>query len=372
MTYDPSRRGPHPVGVKTEAWRDKARERSLEVEIWYPASASFQGKDLDPSSQDVFPGIWPDPAGDGDGLAPVRQKAVRDAEAAGEPAPLVVFTHGHAGYRRESTFLCTHLASHGYLVISADHRPSMFQEIEDLMSQGEGSYEPWLDALEVMLETRRADIPFLIDEAERSLPVADAPVGITGVSVGGWTALMGPAVDARIGASVPMCPSGGKMPAITGRDPLNLTKEELDWGREMATLMIVGDRDAILPLFSTLELFRKIPAPVRMAIMLKADHNHYVDDIAGGQRWLAEWLRNMANAWGTDGGHWDWCIDAIEPPELLAPGDKTHETENALTTAHFDAYLRKDASAVRFLDGDGDVKIEDLSIEIELLAHLAN
>src|SRR5262249_27794141 len=49
------------------------------------------------------------------------QDAVRDAAPRAGRFPLVAFSHGYGGHRRQSTFLCTHLASHGYVVVSADH-----------------------------------------------------------------------------------------------------------------------------------------------------------------------------------------------------------------------------------------------------------
>lgn len=35
--------------------------------------------------------------------------------------PLIVFSHYSGGHRRSATFLCTHLASHGYVVAVLDH-----------------------------------------------------------------------------------------------------------------------------------------------------------------------------------------------------------------------------------------------------------
>ena len=46
MSYDPFARGPFPVGVMTQAWHDARRDRTLDVEIWYPASDAVRGGDL--------------------------------------------------------------------------------------------------------------------------------------------------------------------------------------------------------------------------------------------------------------------------------------------------------------------------------------
>ncbi|MGH7858791.1 MAG: alpha/beta hydrolase family protein, partial [Candidatus Binatia bacterium] len=103
MSYDPFARGPFPVGVRTAiAVRG---DRSLPIEVWYPATDAFGGKDVAEATRDVYDLI--------PGLPPGWQEAVRDADAREGSFPLVAFSHGFGGHRRQTTFLCTHLASHG-------------------------------------------------------------------------------------------------------------------------------------------------------------------------------------------------------------------------------------------------------------------
>src|SRR5258708_18494664 len=105
--YDPFERGPFPVGVRTIEAPDVRRGRVFPCEIWYPAAAQHAGQDLAPESQDV-----------------------RDAAAEPGAYPLIVFSHGSApGGRRMATFLCTHLASHGYLVAALDHSELIAPEL---------------------------------------------------------------------------------------------------------------------------------------------------------------------------------------------------------------------------------------------------
>lgn len=40
MTYDPFRRGAHPVGVRTVDLVDEARDRKLVAEVWYPTDVA--------------------------------------------------------------------------------------------------------------------------------------------------------------------------------------------------------------------------------------------------------------------------------------------------------------------------------------------
>ena len=44
-----------------------------------------------------------------------------DPASDGAPYPLIVHTHGHWSFRQESAYLDEHLASMGFVVISADH-----------------------------------------------------------------------------------------------------------------------------------------------------------------------------------------------------------------------------------------------------------
>src|SRR5690348_5730962 len=109
--YDPFARGRHPVGVKT---LDLQRgSRPVPVELWYPATDDHAGRDVDPATRDTYD-LLP-------GFPPAWQEAVRDARPHAGRHPLVMFSHGYGGHRRQSTFLCTHLASHGYVVAAVDH-----------------------------------------------------------------------------------------------------------------------------------------------------------------------------------------------------------------------------------------------------------
>lgn len=80
------------MGVRTIEAPDPVRKRIFPCEIWYPAAAEHAGEE------------------------------VRDASALSGTYPLIVFSHGSAvGARRMCTYLCTHLASHGYVVAALDH-----------------------------------------------------------------------------------------------------------------------------------------------------------------------------------------------------------------------------------------------------------
>lgn len=125
--------GPHSVGVTTLQLSDR------KVEVWYPAdTASTAGRPRDTYNfLDVLPANFRDLVNSIDPTLrdkvnfpdvanPVVADAVvpayRDVAAdAGGPFPLVLFSHGAASYRQQSTFLTTHLASWGFVVASPDY-----------------------------------------------------------------------------------------------------------------------------------------------------------------------------------------------------------------------------------------------------------
>ena len=80
----------------------------------YPAASDHDGEDFDPEKMSSFDLIL-------FGAGKNTQNAVMNAKARSGTFPLVVFSHGYGGERRQSTFFCTHLASHGYVIAAMDH-----------------------------------------------------------------------------------------------------------------------------------------------------------------------------------------------------------------------------------------------------------
>ncbi len=109
-------RGPYEVGVTTVELADRS------MEVWYPVDP---GDAVGPNDEyhirrfisAAFDALIPpevDP--------PFVTDAVRDVPASDDgPFPLVLFSHGFASYRLQSTFLTTHLASWGFVVASPDY-----------------------------------------------------------------------------------------------------------------------------------------------------------------------------------------------------------------------------------------------------------
>ena len=136
--YDPFTRGPFPVGVRTVVLARGGR--ALPVELWYPATDEYAGSDVAESTRDTYQLI--------PGFPLVWQEAVRDATARPGRHALVVFSHGYGGHRRQSTFLCAHLASHGYVVAAVDHTGNtMLEVVQGVLILGAGGRLPHPDTV---------------------------------------------------------------------------------------------------------------------------------------------------------------------------------------------------------------------------------
>lgn len=134
---DPLAPGPFPGGVATTVFVDVSRTdnftkkpRTLVTEIWYPATDDARHLPKN-RYRDFFPGGFPPGLAELLSLAykrPIEEveklywnEAVRDARVRPGKYPLVVFSHGNGGSRFQNTFWCDYLASHGYIIVSADH-----------------------------------------------------------------------------------------------------------------------------------------------------------------------------------------------------------------------------------------------------------
>ncbi|MFM8266846.1 MAG: hypothetical protein ACKOA2_02380 [Ilumatobacteraceae bacterium] len=106
--------GPHPVGVTTLQLTD-----GPQVEVWYPAVdgttgvASYDVRDFLPDAIRALLTV--------DIVAGTEYPGSRDVAVADGRFPVVLFSHGFTGIRMQSTFLTSHLASWGMIVVAPDH-----------------------------------------------------------------------------------------------------------------------------------------------------------------------------------------------------------------------------------------------------------
>jgi len=239
------RPGPYAIGNRTMLFEDDTRidpatgrNRQLLTEVWYPA-ADAEGdhdvvKDFFGDYRDFALNIfnliykildYPEVE-----LENFHKEtgSIRDAaiDAAGGPYPLVVFSHGNTGIRFQSLFLAEHLASHGFIVASADHTANAFAT---MLPEGIVLYNPLL-MINSFIDRPR-DMGFLIDAFEglnkddpedffEGLVDTDA-VALAGHSFGGVAALTLIGLDDRAAVAatyaapwLPIYPAGFDKPIL--------------------------------------------------------------------------------------------------------------------------------------------------------------
>lgn len=341
--YDPFERGPHPVGARAFAWRDETRDRTLPVEVWYPASEAHRGQDLDDATRDRY---QPLP------IAPeVTQDAVRDAEAQPGRFPLVVFSHGFGGERRQSTHFTTHLASHGYVVVAMDH---VGNTTADMMEMASAAPEP--DLISRFMSDRPTDASFVIDcmlQGDAGLGVDPERIGISGHSFGGWTTLMTTGADARIRAALPLAPAGGDTP-LTPPGFANDMRDAIDmgWERPVPTLYLTAEFDTLLPLDGMRELLARTPEPRKGVVLLRSDHFHFCDRAEETHDMFKVMGPMMAGAAGEGAPDMTGLFASMKASSELCPGAHGYAMTCGLGLAHMDAHLRGVADAAALLDED--------------------
>ena len=305
FAYDPFGAGPFGVGVRAVDLTDGARGRRFPCEVWFPADH-------------------------------VRQ-----------PLPLVVFSHLSGGSRRSSTFLCTHLATHGYLVAALDHSEVVAPDLAATPGESASARAARVAAI---VASRVPDVRFLISRLLDDGSGTDLDgvrfdgfrfdglkVAVVGHSFGGWTALATPEFEPRVGAVVALAPGGSSRPR-PGILPVGLS---FAWGRDVPTLFLAGDEDVMTPLEGVVELFERTPATKRMFVVKGADHLHFVDDVEQAHESLRQ---------STPPGEAAWIPAAMRPLADLCSPERAHETVRGLTLAHLDTTLRGDRAARDFLE----------------------
>jgi predicted dienelactone hydrolase len=282
-----------------------------------------------------------------DGMPPLIDTSVEDdarsreiplrvyRPASMEAAPLILFSHGLGGSREGSPYLGKHWAARGYVVVYLQHagsddsvwRGKPLGRRMDSMRQAAGLQNFLL---------RVKDVEVVLDQLERWNKSEDHElagrldlnnIGMSGHSFGAVTtqAVSGQSyarsgkmgTDKRIDAAVALSPSGPRQ----GDDPQTaFGSVKIPW------MLMTGTKDVALvgntDVRSRLSVFPALPTGGKYELVLeRAEHSAFSDRPLTGDR------------------------------ERRNPNH--HRAILALSTAFWDAYLRDDAAAKTWLDGDG-------------------
>lgn len=295
--------GPFAVGLRSFELCDSSEpERKIPVDVWYPALPTGDEQANPPADHPL--------------KAPHRaQMNLFPAEGC---FPLVLFSHGNSGYRRQSTFLTTHLASWGIVVAAPDHSGNTFS-----------------DSLEIRSEEQRKRVHF---EARRNRPrdmaaIAEAVLGTPGGgwpaldpgavaalghSYGGWTSLKLPGIDPRIRAVCGLAPASEP---FVGRKAF--APGELPFSPPLPTLLIAGLADVLVDIDTSVRpLFERMAAPRALVGIEGVDHFHFCDSIALLHRLHEANPRPQATR-------------ETQPYDQLLPEDRVHPLLCALVGSFF-------------------------------------
>lgn len=198
------------TGHRTVTATDAARQRTLTIELWYPAGLAADTP-LKPGKLGEFAATPAQQTALATALAGAVTTCTSAATVANRDAPasgtgklaVVAFSHCHTCTRFSSFSVAERLASHGMLVVAPDHAGNT---LFDDLAGAPGKLD------KAMLATRAADIRFaldvVLDKDNKALPDdlrgrGDVNrVGVMGHSFGSVTAGLVAQTDARIKAVV--------------------------------------------------------------------------------------------------------------------------------------------------------------------------
>jgi predicted dienelactone hydrolase len=193
------------------------------------------------------------------------------------PCPLVAFSHGNSGLRQQSTFLTTHLASWGFVVVAPDHVGNTFNEMMALPDE-EARQATHRQIRGLRPHDIHSVIRALLDGRHLSneLPLLDPErLGLLGHSFGGWTALKVPALESRVAAVCGLAPASEPFVGRKAFDP-----GELPLSEKISSLVLAARDDVLVDLDTSIRpLADRLGPDSQLEIIDRADHFHFCDGL---------------------------------------------------------------------------------------------
>jgi dienelactone hydrolase len=312
-----------------------APDRTLPTRVLYPATA------------------------DGDGTAP----------SSDGPFPIIGWAHGYSSANFESEFVGRHLASHGYVVVAPTFP----------LSNGGAPGGPTI----ADMTNQPGDVQFVMRQVEggaAGAPLASAidtsKRGIAGLSLGGGTVLIAAYHPTwhldDIAAAVALAPAS----CFFGRD---------FYARSLPTVILSGTADMLVRTDGgPLQAFQDAPPPSTLVTLDGGNHVGFIgidangaanaDETVGcpaigaggskaasGFATLSSLLEQGVGPGAVDGST---CTVGVcqEVLQQTMTADRQLEITRAVALAHFDAILRGDRAAARWIEHDLAAQASDLSV----------
>jgi len=266
--------GPGPLGVGETTLT--LPTDSAPVEVWYPATrksvagrpqGSYNVADWLPSSLKKLV-----PAGF---AVTYPSGGVRGVGVAPGTYPLVVFSHGYAGFRDQSTFLTARLASWGFVVAAPDH---FSRDLTEVLGGPTGATEKTTD-----VEDLEATIALMTKQnAEATSPfrghVDTSLIGAVGHSAGGAAVEALAATDPHVTTFI------GLAGATVGSFGQTKTGPGAVVPRQPGMLMS-GTADQVVNPLTIVAAYHRLRTPKRLILIKGAGHLVFADicEIGSGQ-----------------------------------------------------------------------------------------
>lgn len=250
--------GPYGVGERTIKLPSGAK-----VEVWYPArKADVKGKPMGTYDLvDWLPPILTTQLPPGTSVT-YPSGGVRGVPVAPKKFPLAVFSHGFAGFRTQSSFLTSAMASWGFVVAAPDHESRDLTHVLGLFPPG----EPNADVKDL-----RATITLIGEKthAKRgwlSRRVDMTHVGAVGHSAGGRASEQLAVVDRRVDTFIGL--AGASVGALDG------TATSVP---DKPGLLMAGTADGVVPLDKMESAYTAMNGPKRIVLVGEAGHLVFSD-----------------------------------------------------------------------------------------------
>jgi len=238
------------------------------VEVWYPATkASVAGKPvatydvatwLPPSLKKLIPAgftvSYPSGGVFGVPVAPGRY-------------PLVVFSHGYAGFRDQSTFLTARLASWGFVVAAPDH---FSRDLTEVLGGPTGATTPTTDVADLMATISLMQAQDASASSSFHGHVDTSLVGAVGHSAGGAAVEALAATDPRVTTFIGL--AGATVGALGGSGS----------GAEGVVphqpgMLMSGTADHVVSHVGMIAAYGKMRSPKRLILLRGAGHLVFAD-----------------------------------------------------------------------------------------------
>lgn len=346
--------GPAKVGVRTVHLVDRqqydvlavdqvtgtvpVRDRSLVVDIWYPATHATNARPE--TYADALPSEPPAPPA----RFTIPGIAVRDAKAVNGRHPLVIVSHGYSNVTVALSWLTENLASKGYVVAAIRHEDPMIGDRSTFAGP---------------LLRRPLDIAFVAREMSKQLDaegiIDPTRVALVGYSMGGYGVLtaagaeLDPSGPARLvpgGVMLPYAKGGAQATSIAvphlkavvalapaGGGTLKAWGDQGPIGIRAPLLLIAGDRDLTVDYMTGAHAFfnQAVHSPRYLLTYLGGGHGIGLNPAP------AEMQGDL------------WNLSWFEDP--LWRKDKIVAINTHMITAFLDRYVKGDESRAAYLDG---------------------